>query len=84
MAGVRAAVEELHAKFPPPAEVEVTAANAGGVPALRCGPPDPVGVALLSADLSGLPPLLVEAGTGDNLVNEARLLAERGTPRAST
>ena len=47
MAGVRAAVEELHAKFPPPAEVEVTAANAGGVPALRCSPPDPAGAPVL-------------------------------------
>ena len=47
MTGVRAAVEELHAKFPPPAEVEVTAANAGGVPALRCSPPDPAGAPVL-------------------------------------
>ena len=47
LAGVRAAVEELHAKFPPPAEVEVTAANAGGVPALRCSPPDPAGAPVL-------------------------------------
>ena len=47
MAGVRAAVEELHAKFPPPAEVEVTAANAGGGPALRCSPPDPAGAPVL-------------------------------------
>jgi epsilon-lactone hydrolase len=47
MAGVRAAVEELHAKFPPPAEVEVTAANAGGVPALRCSPPDAAGAPVL-------------------------------------
>jgi epsilon-lactone hydrolase len=47
MAGVRAAVEELHAKFPPPAEVEVAAANAGGVPALRCSPPDPAGAPVL-------------------------------------
>ena len=47
MAGVRAAVEELHAKFPPPAEVEVTPANAGGVPALRCSPPDPAGAPVL-------------------------------------
>jgi acetyl esterase/lipase len=38
---------------------------------------DPL-VAPLRADLSGLPPLLVQAGTGDDLVNEARLLAERG------
>ena len=37
---------------------------------------DPL-VTPLDADLSGLPPLLVQAGTGDNLVNEARLLAER-------
>jgi acetyl esterase/lipase len=47
IAGVRAAVEELHAKFPPPAEVAVKAANAGGVPALRCSPPDPAGAPVL-------------------------------------
>jgi epsilon-lactone hydrolase len=47
MAGVRAAVEELHAKFPPPAEVAVRAANAGGVPALLCTPPDPAGAPVL-------------------------------------
>jgi monoterpene epsilon-lactone hydrolase len=47
MAGVRSAVEELHAKFPPPAEVAVTAANAGGVPALRCSPPEPAGAPVL-------------------------------------
>jgi acetyl esterase/lipase len=39
---------------------------------------DPL-VVPLRADLSGLPPLLVQGGTGDDLVNEARLLAERGT-----
>jgi acetyl esterase/lipase len=33
----------------------------------------------LRTDLSGLPPLLVQAGTGDNLVGDARLLAEHGT-----
>ena len=47
MAGVRAAVEELHAKFPPPAEIAVRAANAGGVPALLCTPPDPAGAPVL-------------------------------------
>jgi len=47
MAGVRAAVEELHAKFPPPAEVAIKAANAGGVPALLCSPPDPAGAPVL-------------------------------------
>ena len=42
MAGVRAAVEELHAKFRRrPAEVAVKAANAGGVPALRLRPAGP-------------------------------------------
>jgi epsilon-lactone hydrolase len=53
MAGVRAAVEELHAKFPPPAEVSVRAENAGGVPALVVSPPDPVG-----------PPVLLVHGGG--------------------
>jgi epsilon-lactone hydrolase len=47
MAGVRAAVEELHAKFPPPPEVAVRAANAGGVPALLCTPPEPAGAPVL-------------------------------------
>ena len=37
---------------------------------------DPV-VAPLDADLGGLPPLLVQAGTGDTVVAEARALAER-------
>jgi acetyl esterase/lipase len=37
---------------------------------------DPV-VAPLGADLGGLPPLLVQAGTGDTVVAEARALAER-------
>lgn len=37
---------------------------------------DPV-VAPLDADLSELPPLLVQAGTGDTVVAEARALAER-------
>ena len=37
---------------------------------------DPV-VAPLAADLGGLPPLLVQAGTGDTVVAEARALAQR-------
>jgi acetyl esterase/lipase len=45
--GIRAAVEELHAKFLPPDEVEIRAANAGGVPALLCVPPEPVGAPVL-------------------------------------
>jgi acetyl esterase/lipase len=40
MPGVRAAVEELHAKFAPPTEVEFRAVNAGGVPSLLGTPPD--------------------------------------------
>jgi monoterpene epsilon-lactone hydrolase len=31
----------------------------------------------LAADLSGLPPLLVQIGTGDNLITEARWLVDR-------
>lgn len=43
MAGVRSAVEALHAKFAPPAEVEFRAANTGGVPALLGTQPDAAG-----------------------------------------
>jgi epsilon-lactone hydrolase len=47
MAGVRAAVEELHAKFAPPAEVDFRAVNAGGVPSLLGTPPDAAGAPVL-------------------------------------
>src|SRR3954451_3497331 len=36
---IRAAVEQLHGQFAPPAEVEVRASNAGGVPSLLLVPP---------------------------------------------
>jgi epsilon-lactone hydrolase len=36
---IRAAVEQLHGQFPPPPEVRVRAANAGGVPSLVVSPP---------------------------------------------
>jgi monoterpene epsilon-lactone hydrolase len=39
--------------------------------------PDDPRVSPLTADLSGLPPLLVQAGTGDPLVEDARRLVER-------
>lgn len=38
---------------------------------------DPV-VAPLNADLSGLPPMLIQVGTGDAVAGEARRLADRG------
>ena len=41
-------------------------------------PDDPL-VDLLSNDMSGLPPLLVQAGTGDMLAGEARRFVERAT-----
>lgn len=47
LAGLRNAVEELHAKFAPPEEVAIRPANLGGVPALSCVPPDPVGPPVL-------------------------------------
>jgi len=37
---IRSAVEQLHAQFAPPAEVEVRASNAGGVPSLLLVPPE--------------------------------------------
>ncbi|AKU15851.1 alpha/beta hydrolase fold domain-containing protein [Luteipulveratus mongoliensis] len=45
--GVRAAVEELHAKFPPPSEVQIAPTTVGGVPALRSIPPDGTGAPML-------------------------------------
>jgi epsilon-lactone hydrolase len=36
----------------------------------------------LHADLTGLPPLLVQAGTGDPLLDDARLLVDRATSHA--
>ena len=41
-------------------------------------------VAPLQADLAGLPPLLVQAGTGDPLLPDARRLADTAASTAST
>jgi acetyl esterase/lipase len=44
---------------------------------------DPL-VSPLNADLAGLPPLLVQAGTGDSLMPEARLLVQRAAAAGVT
>jgi epsilon-lactone hydrolase len=44
---IRATTEELHGRFAPPANVAVTAAVAGGVPALRLAAPDAAEAAIL-------------------------------------
>ncbi len=44
---VRAAVEELHGRFAPPAEVTVASVIAGGVPALRITPDQPSAAVVL-------------------------------------
>ncbi len=41
---------------------------------------DPV-ISPLRADLSGLPPLLIQTATGDHVLDESRALAERATAR---
>jgi acetyl esterase/lipase len=44
---IRTAVEQLHGQFQPPAEVELRAWNAGGVPSLLSTPPGAQGAAIL-------------------------------------
>jgi epsilon-lactone hydrolase len=45
--GIRAALEELHGQFTPPADVTIAPAIAGGVPALRITPGQPSGAVVL-------------------------------------
>jgi epsilon-lactone hydrolase len=42
LSGLRGSVEELHARFAPPASVDIRAVQIGGVPALRCIPTGPL------------------------------------------
>jgi acetyl esterase/lipase len=73
---MRTAFERLHAQFEPPEheldDIRRVAAGLylGGHPA-----DDPL-VSPLSADLAGLPPMLIQAATGDPLLQEARELAD--------
>ncbi|NUT34435.1 MAG: alpha/beta hydrolase fold domain-containing protein [Hamadaea sp.] len=45
--GIRAAAEELHARFTPPADIAVTPVVTGGVPGLRVRPPAPARATIL-------------------------------------
>jgi acetyl esterase/lipase len=47
VADIRAEVEQLNAQFPPPADVTISATNAGGVPCLVATPPGTAGSPIL-------------------------------------
>lgn len=47
VADIRAEVERLNARFPPPSDVDISASNAGGVPCLVATPPDAEGSPIL-------------------------------------
>jgi epsilon-lactone hydrolase len=69
-------VEDRASDDPAPVVTSALLRQLGGLYLAGHPVDDPV-VAPLDADLSGLPPLLVQAGTGDTVVAEARALADR-------